>query len=148
RQVPKLINAREDFNLTVVPDKLPPAAEGDLGATYPEPLRALWQLRDDWPADFKKTTPAAARSRLESALLRAEKRWRGGIDLGELKTELALARSEAEDRRKAVPLPDTPSLAREVAQSEARVKKLDINKLQATLTIRDRDHDFSVADDL
>jgi hypothetical protein len=102
--------------------------------TYPDWLQKGWAQRDDW---WKKRTyrraPRAFRE-LEVDLLRAERRWRGGVKT-DLKEEFRKDRAAVEEQAKqaeaALPVPPRLSLAQAIAQGQEPNPKTreDLNKL-------------------
>jgi hypothetical protein len=125
RQVPEMINPREDFALTVAGTP-PPVGDAPLPDEYPEKLKKAWEDRDGWWDDTAQRTKPEVFRRFDAALLRAERRWRGGVPVDRAAEGLALARSAADRAREGSPSKGrgAESLAREIAR---RGKKPDVN---------------------
>ena len=88
RQEPKLYGQGDDFVLVQLGrDETSPEKEIPAELKYPEWLFNGWALRDAWArAETVLPGPTLVR-RLESTLLRAERRWRGGIEEDRLDRE-------------------------------------------------------------
>ncbi len=82
----------------------PPEEEPKPAGDYPEFFQAQWKKRDDWWQDEKtfRAHPRVFRQ-LESALVRAEQRWRGGRDSNAIRDSLRVKLKDwdrqAEDAR-------------------------------------------------
>jgi hypothetical protein len=109
RQTPMLLHQGEnDFDLAALPQggstKQPPEPAAP---TYPDPLLAGWKLRDRWLADGTPGVAPLAMRQLEALLLRAEGRWRGGVDEptveSDLKTGLDKLERQVKQARSRIP---------------------------------------------
>jgi hypothetical protein len=80
RQTPQLLASPDagDFILTTALATDPPE-EAPERPKYPAWLNEGWRLLDEWRANPAYRTPVARYRELESALLAAEQRWRGGV---------------------------------------------------------------------
>lgn len=99
RQSPRLYGAIDDYPLIAVGSSVPSLEEPPLPAEYPEWLSAGWKRRDRWLAEETAPPLLALRVGLETALLRAEKQWRGGFPAERVRRELA-ARYERLERQR------------------------------------------------
>lgn len=95
RQTPFLIEQKHDFDLVALPHGQPRPREESQGAeAYPDWLAANWELRDKaWKAGppgipLKFMAPRFVQQ-FEAELLRAEKRWRGGMDAHRIQEDFA-----------------------------------------------------------
>jgi hypothetical protein len=87
-QTPVLYGPENDFSLTLVEkDRL---VEPDpLEKEYPKFLSKGWERRDAWRSDVLRPVPADLLCQMDATLLRAEERWRGGVEAGEVERALA-----------------------------------------------------------
>jgi hypothetical protein len=117
RQTPELINAREDFILTVI-DRQSEPITSPLGPDYPDELAKAWAERDGWWQDTATRTPPKLYRRLETALLRADRQWRGGVEMDKVKDNLRREQEEVRRPREALVAArrEPHSLGQEVAR--------------------------------
>src|SRR4029077_19476350 len=94
RQMPVLLGQGDDFPLVQFED---PVLDADNApaAAYPAWLREGWALRDKWRKEISLLGPGILRE-LDAVLLRAEQRWRGGIEEPRLKSALQTDRQRLE----------------------------------------------------
>lgn len=79
RQTPVLYGESRDYRLVPVDERRPGTGPAPLEAAYPDWLRGRWELRGRWWDDERFRTQPQAFRELEAALLRADRRWRGGV---------------------------------------------------------------------
>ncbi len=120
RQTPRLYGPAEDFPLVLVPPEGAPPEGTALERAYLDWLHQRWELRDEWwNDDTFRAAPEVYRD-LEDELLRAERRWRGGVSPRRVEQDLALRIAELKQRRErlvpAVRTAEPLSLARAVAR--------------------------------
>jgi hypothetical protein len=116
RQTPQLFGTG-DFVLALGSTAPPELTEPP---PYPEALKRGWQQRDDWWNDGSFRLAPAAFHQAEAALLRAEGRWRGGVDPSRVEGDLAgdLKKCEEERAQAREPAPAWPEdRPRSLAQS-------------------------------
>jgi hypothetical protein len=120
-QTPVFYGSTEvNYDLTLAKEKGDLPAPKPLASAYPDGLRKGWELRDAWWADpIVRTEPEVYRQ-LEQALLRAEQRWRGGVDAGRVVADLRERIAALEAARKPAGGDDEP---RSLAQAVARGRK-------------------------
>lgn len=88
RQTPILLGKGDDFPLIHFRDTSEETTDGSTEAVaYPAWLREGWAVRDKAQIDLSQFGPSVLRS-LDALLLRAEKRWRAGIEEARLKSEM------------------------------------------------------------
>lgn len=117
RQTPTLYGPEalaRDFELASVREPFSHEETGEVEA-YPDWLKTGWRLRELWWQDGTyRVTPLVFRA-LETRLLYAEQRWRGGINPDTIKPDLAdqmkALRGQAERAWAALPKPTPHSLA-------------------------------------
>jgi hypothetical protein len=105
RQTPYLAGKADDFALVSFDRKsLAATEETPPGEPYPAWLSEEWKRRDQWLADDSYRFAPRIFRRFEASLLRAEQRWRGGIDSarlrGDLSSSLTVHREQIEGARK------------------------------------------------
>jgi hypothetical protein len=79
RQTPQRLGAQADFPLVIIDSRGQPAEEAAPESEYPPWLRGGWELRDSWWSDETYRRAPDLFLQLESALMRADRQWRGGI---------------------------------------------------------------------
>lgn len=107
RQTPVLVGRGGDFLLaTQEKGQLRPARDYAPAEAFPTWLRAGWQLRDEWWQDESYRAAPRVFRQLEATLLRAEQRWRGGVQPERIQDELSLdLKGLKEQVRRALDLP-------------------------------------------
>jgi hypothetical protein len=98
RQTPRLYGAAKDYPLTAATTE-----NGDAESSaveYPEWLSEGWKLRDSWLNDETYRWAPRPFRQLETALLRAEQEWRGGVDVERIRQDLAGWREQLERQRR------------------------------------------------
>jgi hypothetical protein len=117
RQTPRLYGAQKDYPLAAVNPSEGAAVEPETEADYPDWLRDGWKLRDQWwDEGGYRQTPDVLRQ-LESALLRAEQQWRGGVRVERVQRDLAARRERLERQHKE----QTPAAAAPESLAQATV---------------------------
>jgi len=121
RQVPKLYGQARDFNL--LEQYEPPPEPQPVAVAYPDWLLRSWQLLDGWWASGGYRNAPGVFRQAEAAVLRAEKRWRGGqggSDAQRVEKALAIDLQELTTRyneaQQAARLPAPRSIALETAR--------------------------------
>jgi hypothetical protein len=125
RQTPKLLHAQKNFSLTVAKETQTAGGESTLSSVYPEKLKEAWAVRDGWWSDGGQRTPTEAYRRLDAALFRVDRRWRGGLALDAALEGYTVSAGDAVKVRDAKrPRRGVESLARAVARQG---KEPDVN---------------------
>jgi hypothetical protein len=121
RQTPILLGGPDDYSLTVAEN--PEEDDSSLDKKYPAWLGSGWELRDRWLADaLAPTSPDLVRA-LESALLRAESRWRTGVEIDKVQKELRESIDRLSSQRTERVGAAAKGEPRSLCEAEARGKK-------------------------
>jgi hypothetical protein len=112
RQTPILLG-KDDFDLAARDrSKAQPAEDLPDPPAYPEWLVAVWQQRDEWADGGAGQFLPRGLRQLEAKLLRAERRWRGGVAEAAVNEDVGRAandfKARLEQARKSVPQPAEP----------------------------------------
>jgi hypothetical protein len=116
RQTPVLYGKADDFPLVGYDaEKLPSPAEVPASGSLPEWLMQLWKKRDDWVSQGLHRRVPGVFQQLETLLLRAETRWRSGMEENRVKQDVderlpLITRLVDDDARKTIQ-PEAHSLA-------------------------------------
>jgi hypothetical protein len=84
RQTPLLLGAGDDFELAIA-EKTTEAPLEETPEDYPSMLKEGWTLRDGWSQDGGLRAAPGIFRNLDSTLLWAERRWRGGFGLNRVR---------------------------------------------------------------
>lgn len=98
RQTPELLGTAPDFVLVSGRSRSDPPGPSVLGP-YPDTLAAGWQDLANWRNSPRGRAPAAAYRRLETTLIQAENRWRGGTELSQVEAVVRDARRRFQQER-------------------------------------------------
>jgi hypothetical protein len=120
RQTPVLFGKAGNFSLATVSHGTPKPDPELTAPAYPDWLLEGWKFRDTcWEKGKHRTAPRAFRQ-LETALLRAEQRWRGGLggaDQERTRKQLAGDRQLVQDALMA-PVPEPPAAPSLVVEAD------------------------------
>ena len=119
RQTPRLYGQAKDFNLLEIQTP-PPPEPAPVATAYPAWLLKSWQKIDGWWTSGGYRNAPGVYRQAEAAVLRAEKRWRGGQDAARIEKALAVDLQELTTRydeaQQAARRPAPRSLALETAR--------------------------------
>jgi hypothetical protein len=125
RQTPRRLGAQADFALVIIDSRGQPAEPVAPESEYPPWLRAGWELRDGWWSDETFRGAPDLFLKLESALVRADRQWRGGIPLDlvqhDLDSRVRLLKESLQERPRTPP-PAPRSAAAFLARDDKAAK--------------------------
>jgi hypothetical protein len=124
RQTPRLLGSAKDFVLLQARGASgEPGEESGAKPTYPALFQEGWKLLDGWRGDAVGRAPVSQYRRLESALLRAERQWRGGAAQAEIDKELRKHLDEFTRQREGALAALAVNEPRSLAEAVARGRK-------------------------
>jgi hypothetical protein len=121
-QTPVLYGPDTDFALTLV-EKDRSVEPTPLEKDYPKFLRQGWERRDSWRDDPLRSVSPNLLRQLEAVLLRAEERWRGGVEIGEVEVTLKERVAALERQRQRQSGSGVPAAPRSLAEAIRRGAK-------------------------